>query len=63
MVRNTKAVEQRRPKVFGAGSEDIVRVMWGCIGNEAKLADCPRNATMCTGITVRPSAGLHCFGN
>ena len=63
MVYNTKADAQRRPEVFGRGSEDIIRVNWECTGDETKLADCPFSSTTCLGPDVRNSAGVHCFGN
>ena len=64
MIHSNKAVARGAPDAaFGRGSEDIVRVNWGCTGNETKLADCLRNATMCLGPDIRNSAGLHCFGN
>ena len=64
MVHNAKAVEQRNPNVFGRGSEDIVRVMWDCTGNETKLVDCPSTPDVCVAPYNRHNpAAVHCFGN
>ena len=62
MLRNTVAVEERNPNVFGEGSEEIIRVTWNCTGEEAKLINCVTTPASCGMDARRRPAGVYCFG-
>ena len=58
----TKAVAERYNVRFGAGSGEVLRVVWNCEGTEKFLLDCPTvDANYCNS-PLQIGAGVYCFG-